>query len=194
MFGLLRLLSRFGPLLIFLFLESICMILIVRHNDSQGRIFASSASMVSGAILQTKSRLSNFIGLKKEIAALQQRIATLENQSRNAFYYDENRTDTVFAKIDTTGLKPMYVFTPADIINNSITGKQNMLTINRGKKHGILPPMAVICDNGVIGIVRHSTDHFASVMSALNTNTRISASVRGKGYFGSLVWKGQEKG
>ncbi|MEY4135121.1 MAG: rod shape-determining protein MreC [Saprospiraceae bacterium] len=192
MFGLLRLLSRFGPLLIFLFLESVCMILIVRLNDSQARIFASSASVVSGAVLQTKSQFSSFIGMKKEIAALQQRIATLENQRPNAFYYDQNRTDTAFTKIDTTGLKQMYVFTPANIINNSITGKQNMMTINRGKKHGVLPPMAVISHNGVIGIVRHSTDHFASVMSALNTNTRISASVRGKSYFGSLIWKGQD--
>jgi rod shape-determining protein MreC len=192
MFGLLRLFSRFGPLLIFLFLESVCMMLIVRYNDSQRLIFASSASAVSGAILQANSQLTSFIGLKKEIAAMQQRIAELENQNRNAFYYDENQTDTAFTKIDSSGLKPMYVFIPAEIINNSISGKQNMLTINRGKKHGILPPMAVISDKGVIGIVRHSTDHFASVMSALNTNTRISASVRGKGYFGSLIWKGQD--
>ncbi len=192
MFGLLRLFSRFSPLLLFLFLESVCMVLIVRYNDSQSRIFASSASAISGTILQVHGQITGFIGLRKQIMAMQQRIAELENQNPNAFYLDETRTDTSNIRTDSARLIPMYTFTPAEIINNNISGKNNMITINRGTKHGVKPPMGVISENGLIGIVRHSTPHFSSVMSVLNSNSRLSASVKGKGYFGSLIWKGRD--
>jgi len=192
MFGLLRLFSRFSPLILFLLLESVCMVLIVKNNDSQSQIFASSASIVSSAILQVQGSITGYIGLKKQIAAIQQRITELENQNPNAFYYDENQTDTAQLKVDSARLLRMYAYSPAKIINNSVTGKNNMITINRGRKHGIGPPMGVISEKGVVGIVRHSTEHFSSVMSALNSNFRISAAVKEKGFFGSLIWKGRD--
>lgn len=192
MFGFLRLFSRFSPLILFLFLESVCMVLIVKYNDNQSRIFVSSASAISGTLLQAQGQITGFIGLKKQIAAMQERITELENENRNIFYADENRTDTARFQADSARLIPMYSFTPAEIINNTITGKDNKITINRGKKHGVEPPMGVISEKGIIGIVRHSTSHFSSVMSVLNSNSRISASVKGKGYFGSLVWKGRD--
>ncbi len=190
MFGLLRLLARFGAVFLFLFLEGISLYLIVRFNENQKAIFASSAGYFTGTVMSQYQKVTRYARLQKQVDALQKEVARLENESWKMYYLDQAHPDTVRMRVDSLGLIPMYSVLEAQVINNSVSGAKNMLTINRGKKHGIFPPMGVITSNGIVGIVRHSTEHFSSVMSVLNTQTRISASVRGKGYFGSLVWKG----
>ncbi|MBK8041674.1 MAG: rod shape-determining protein MreC [Haliscomenobacter sp.] len=192
MFGLLRLLARFGAVFLFLFLEGICMYLIVRFNENQKAIFASSASYFTGSALNQYQKVTRYARLQKQVESLQKEVSRLENESWKMYYLDQAKTDTARMRLDTLGLVPVYSVVEAQVINNSVSGAKNMLTINRGKKHGVSPPMGVITSNGIVGIVRHSTEHFSSVMSVLNTQTRISASVKGKGYFGSLVWKGTD--
>ena len=166
------------------------MYLIVRFNENQSRIYASSASLISGQILTRYDHLAAYFGMRPQLMQLHEDVARLQQESWRSYYYDQATLDTVKVPFDSTRLIPMYTFTPAEVINNSISGKKNMLTVNRGKKHGIQPGMGVITSEGVVGVIRHSTNHLSSVMSALNTQTRISASIRHKAYFGSLVWKG----
>ena len=45
--------------------------------------------------------------------------------------------------------------------------------------------------NGVVGIVNVVGDHSARVISLLNPKMRLSCKVKGREYFGSLVWDGK---
>lgn len=190
MYGILRFLSRFGTIFLFFFLEAVSVYLIVRFNENQGRIYASSANLISGQVLSRYDKVASYFGLRHQVDFLQQEVVRLEQENRRSFFYDYAESDTVLAQVDSTRFIPMYAYVPAEIINNSLSGRKNMLTINRGTAHGVMPSMGVITSNGVMGIVRHSTKHLSSVMSALNTQIRISASIRNKGYFGSLIWTG----
>jgi len=49
--------------------------------------------------------------------------------------------------------------------------------------------MGVIGDRGLIGIVREVSSHYAHVISVLNSQTRISCTVKPHAYAGHLVWK-----
>lgn len=52
--------------------------------------------------------------------------------------------------------------------------------------------MAVISDQGVIGIVEQVSENYATVMSLLHEESSINASIKGSAYFGSLVWNGKK--
>ena len=51
--------------------------------------------------------------------------------------------------------------------------------------------MAVISDNGIVGIVLATSPNYSIVMSLLNIDMRISAKIKSNGYFGSLTWGGE---
>jgi rod shape-determining protein MreC len=50
--------------------------------------------------------------------------------------------------------------------------------------------MGVVANNCVVGIVVNTSAHFATVMSVLNRNLKISAQLKKSGHLGSLLWKG----
>jgi len=192
MYGLQRFLAQFGGFFLFLLLEGICFYLIVRFNENQGRIYASSANLLSGRVLSVYGNVAAYFRLRQQVVQLNERIAVLEGESWRSYYYDALERDTATARIDSNSLRPMYTYIAAEVYNNSISGEKNMLTINRGKEHGVQEGMAVITTDGVVGVVRHATKHFASVMSVLHKQVHISASIRNKGYFGSLGWQGSD--
>ncbi len=81
-----------------------------------------------------------------------------------------------------------YRIQSASVIQNSIRLRNNYITLDRGSSSGVTKGMGVINDKGPVGIVVATTQRFAKVMSLLHSNTMISASIKSKGYFGSLVW------
>lgn len=168
------------------------MYLIVRFNENQGRIYASSANLLSGRVLSIYGNAAAYFGLRRQVGQLNERIAELEGESWRSYYYDHSDRDTATALVDSNSLRPMYAYIAAEVFNNSISGEKNMLTINRGRKHGVREGMGVITTDGVVGVVRHVTEHFASVMSVLHKQVHVSASIRSKGYFGSLGWQGSD--
>jgi rod shape-determining protein MreC len=64
--------------------------------------------------------------------------------------------------------------------------------LNRGSKQGVLVDMGVVCAQGVVGIVREVSDNFCVVMSLLHSDSKISASLKKDGSFGTLVWDGSD--
>jgi rod shape-determining protein MreC len=50
--------------------------------------------------------------------------------------------------------------------------------------------MAVISPFGIVGVVKDVSDNYASVISVLNQNLKISVMIKHSGYFGSLNWEG----
>src|SRR5690606_10899895 len=49
----------------------------------------------------------------------------------------------------------------------------------------------VITDKGILGIVDQTSAGFATVLSILNSNSKISAQLKKTNHFGSLVWDGK---
>jgi rod shape-determining protein MreC len=51
--------------------------------------------------------------------------------------------------------------------------------------------MGVVDQNGVVGIVNLVGNHSARIISLLNPKMRLSCKVKGREFFGSLVWDGR---
>jgi rod shape-determining protein MreC len=84
----------------------------------------------------------------------------------------------------------LYNYQPAKVINNTINRRHNHITINKGSRHGVVQDMGVISARGIVGVVRHVSPRYSTVISVLNTQFRASAKLRETNYFGSLTWDG----
>lgn len=83
-----------------------------------------------------------------------------------------------------------YPLKAARIIDKDITRQQNFFLLDVGKADGIDIDMAVIDERGILGKVILVSDHYAKVMSYLNTDFRIPALVQPNGIDGIIRWEG----
>lgn len=93
-------------------------------------------------------------------------------------------------ELPTPALSDTFSFLPAMVINNGVGRQQNFITLNKGSLDGVVPYSGVICSNGLVGIVKHVSPHFSTVVSLLNTQQRFTAIHLPTETFGTLQWDG----
>jgi rod shape-determining protein MreC len=99
-------------------------------------------------------------------------------------------TDTVrIVEADSLNFR-QYAYYQAKVINNTVNKQYNFITLDKGRNEGIAADMAVIGPEGIVGIVYGVSDHFATVISAINRNFRVSAKFKKNNFYGSLTWDG----
>ena len=89
---------------------------------------------------------------------------------------------------DTTG----FPLIPASIVSRSLSMTQNTITINAGKKDGVLPGMPVINDKGFIGIVNSVSEDFSIARTLNNVDLRLTVMDERSRINGILKWTGEE--
>lgn len=173
-------------IILFLLLEALSFFLIVQNNYYHRANFINSTNKVVAEIYSTVNDVTEYIHLKTVNDALAKENAVLHNKLTDAYWISIKDSNTV----KDTLFDQQYTYFSAKVINNSTNKRNNYLTLNKGLKDGVKPEMAVICSNGVVGIVKDVSDHFCSVLSLLHKDTKVSARLKRTGYFGSLVWEG----
>ena len=186
--NLILLLIKNGGLLLFLFLEGICMFLVVQFNKNQKDIYFSTTSAISGAVYNQVDEISKYWNLSSVADSLARENAKLYRQLDEVNSAFTSRFDTTWA--DSS--QAIYSFHTAKVVSNSISGYNNHLIINIGSAQGVTPGMGVIGNGGIVGIVRSVTKHYALVMSILHKQSRISAAIKRNGHFGFLVWQNND--
>ena len=184
---LVLLLKKYNHLLLFLFLEIIAVYLLVQNNHFQQTVFLNTANRVTGNLYETKNQVVEYFRLKKINNELANENARLKSQAFSSFQplFGENIVinDTVYYQ--------QYTYLSAKTINNSVNKRENYITLNKGSLNGIEPGMGVISTQGVVGIVKNVSNHYATVISILHPKTSISAKFKKNKYFGSVVWDGE---
>jgi rod shape-determining protein MreC len=97
-----------------------------------------------------------------------------------------------FAPAFDSVYRQQYQFASAEVVENSVNRQKNFFTINKGKKEGMKPDMAVASGDCVAGVIVGCSENYSVVMSLLNIDFRLSARIRSNGYFGSLNWDGRK--
>ncbi|WP_321306131.1 rod shape-determining protein MreC [Marinifilum fragile] len=177
---------RFHFTILFIVFEIFCLLLLVNYNNYQKSEFLNSSNAISGGIYQKVSSVTDYLSLAQTNEELNRENVRLRNLLHSSY---KLTTDSSFIFIDTI-YKQQYIYRTAKIINNSVNKQLNYITINKGRIHGIEREMAVVTDNGIVGVVKSVSDNFASVISVLNDRLRISAKLKGNNYHGSLIWDG----
>lgn len=178
---------RYYSFFLFLFLEVIAFSMLFNSNGYQSASFFNSANKISGKIFTVSSNIQSFVNLSIVNDSLSIENARLKNQVLSERYSNKINTGVY---TDTSMSFQQYTYIQAKVINNTILKRNNYLTLNRGRIHGIRKNMGVICGDGIVGIVKDVSDHYCSVISFLHKDTRISAQLNSTKDFGSLVWEG----
>ncbi|MEM7102268.1 MAG: rod shape-determining protein MreC [Bacteroidota bacterium] len=174
---------RFNALFLFLLLEIIALFLLVQR-EPQKEIFLHSSNIVSGSILKVYDGVVQYTNLRKVNANMAEEIAWYKNRDTTSF----SRMQSGNFNNDST-LNLRFEFIPAHVINNSTSGNNNYLTLDKGTAHGVVENTGVVGGTGIVGIVRKASSNYAAVMSVLHREIKISALLKRNNYFGSLVWK-----
>ncbi len=180
-----------GLFLFFVFLLIISLVFTFRQKVYHESVLAKTSTNVSGYFDQKISRATSFIRLGKDNRALQEENAELRKELE-LLKGEISESDTTKRTLSNLQFHQTYSFVPAEIINNSIVKSHNMITINKGTRHGVEKGMGIISHNGVIGYVYNTSENYSRVMSTLNKNTRINARIKGNEYFGTVRWNGKD--
>lgn len=186
--SLFLLLWRNNFTLLFLLLWTLCFYLIFNNNNFQQIAFINSTNRVVATVLEGVNYVKEYVNLKENNASLARENANLKSILPESYY----NTEALRTAIADSIYKQQYFFVTARVVNNSVNRRNNFLTLDKGKIHGIQKDMGVISSSGVVGIVKDVSDHYSTVMSVLHKNTKISTRFKNNNYFGSLVWEGED--
>lgn len=143
--------------------------------------------VISGKIFESIDNSSSYLNLKES----NQRLLIENNELRqNIIHLKQIITAETEKEVDSSLVD--YLVRPATVVKNSFSKARNILIIDKGSADGILNDMSVIGPNGIIGIIKQTSEHFSSVISILYQDFKINANVQNKGAFGSLSWEGSD--
>jgi rod shape-determining protein MreC len=181
------LIRKYNFFIVFLLLEVVSGILLVRNSTYQRAAVISTSNELVGNIYTAYSNVTDYLVLGETNRILSAENARLRRADSVSFYDPSFR---VLRVNDTIGLQ-QYEYISARVVNNSVSRVNNYITLDKGSLQGIQPEMAVMGSNGVVGIVKDVSEHFSTVISLLHSSTKISSKIKKNDYFGSSVWDGE---
>ena len=189
--NLLDFLARYNHWLLFIILEVASFVLLFQFNNYQGSVWFTSANVVSGKVFEISSSIEQFFALTKVNQDLAQRNLQLEQQVQTlTSALQQHASDSILQKSPQLQLLTDYRLIPAKVVSNTVNRRDNFITINKGAQDGVKKDMGVVSGNGVVGIVYLVSDHYSIILPVLNSQSNISCTIKGRGYFGYLHWTG----
>ncbi len=188
MHNLIAFFKRFGVFLFFVILQLFSLNIYINYLSYPKNQYLTSASLITGRILEIENDLIKHFNLSKNNLALQKENIRLRLKLKESLYQVEGK----YFKVDDTLYKQQYSYVAATIINSSVNKRNNYFTLNVGKKQGIYKGQGVFSDKGVIGIIHNSSEHYSVVKTILTKDINIDVSIEPKGLFGLLKWNGND--
>lgn len=172
-----------NPLLYFVLLG--VSLLFLNGNSSYHRNYMEEYGLYfSQGLSKISYRVRNYFQLRKVNEELLQ-----ENELLKKLKLQSNRIPLYPIDLKAKRRFPFKV-SAANVIKNSFLNQRNYLIIDKGSADGIKAEMAVISDQGIVGIVKSVSQHYASVISILNQDLKINVRLKNSKAFGTLSWKG----
>ena len=168
--------------LLFLLLFSISIVFTIQSHSYHKSKFINSANFLTGGIYNSFNNISQYFNLKSQ----NQILAKENNFLKSVLYNLENEKDSTY--IDSSLFNSHYILSSANVIRNNYAATDNYLLINKGANDSIKEDFGVITSKGILGITDEISDNYATVISILNTTSRISAELKKTNHYGSLTW------
>ena len=184
--NLILFISKYSYFFLFLLFEVFAFYILFLNNNFQGASFLNSTNAITGGLYSKYSEWTDYLNLKEVNQALAEENNRL--QGRQLSSYTPLFENEIVLNDSILQLK--YVFLNTKVVNNSTHRQNNYLTLNTGSLNGVKAGMGVIGPNGVIGVVKNVSEHYAAVLSLLHRSAKISVKLQSSDYFGSLQWDG----
>jgi rod shape-determining protein MreC len=186
--NLLNFLYRNNFFFVFLFLEFICVLILIKNNGYQGSSLLNSSNRVRAKVYEAESNAKEYLLLRDENERLSKMNTFLLNRIKLGYAALPLKT----YRIHDTLYKQEYEFMSGKAINSSVNRRNNYLTLNIGADQGVTNDMAVITSEGIVGIVKDVSPNFSSVMSILHKDVRVNCQLKKDASYGPLIWDGSD--
>ena len=186
--NLIAFLRRFQIFLVFALLQVISLVIYVQFLSFPRSQYLTTASNVTAKVLTWENDITKHFDLSKNNWALQRENIRLRERLPE-FMYTLSATKV---KVQDTVFEQQYTYIPGEVINSSVTRKNNYFTLNIGSKHGVKRDMGVFSDNGVVGIVHNVSEHYCVVKSVLTEDINIDVIIEPIHIAGILKWDGHD--
>ena len=185
-------LKRNFHLFLFVILQILCIIMITKSVRYTSFAVSNICQTIVSPINQVWYNIVRHFSLEKENEQLVLQNIELLNERDNAFVIQDDSVYTAYQQEDSLGLKKMrlYDYSHANIVYKTTDKTHNYIIVDKGRADGITTDMAVMSANGVCGVVSDVTEHFASVISILHPDARISAKLLPANQIGTVLWDG----
>lgn len=180
-------------ILLFLLLQVICFVLIYNNINYPRFKLGRAARAITYPIHKSLGNIHAYFNLKTENQNLvEQNLEFLREEKRNFMWisdslYSEEKEN------EKGGKNRLFDYTSANVVYNTTNMKYNYLILDKGATNGITLDMAVFSPQGVVGVVNDVSDRFATVMSVLHPDIRISARLMPTNQLGTVVWEDSDR-
>lgn len=176
--------------LLFLLLEMLCIIAIIRFNSYQASFFYSNTRTLSSKMHEANSSIFDYFALYEKNQALFNENLALRRQLKTNYMVESK---AVF-EVNDTIYKQRYKYYPAMVITNSTNRQNNFITINRGSSSGVKIGMGVFSPEGIVGTIIEVSENYAIATSVLNTNGfKLVPKIKELNYTrGTIIWDGKD--
>lgn len=187
---LLDFLIKISPLLLFIFFETVAVVLMVQRSKYHSYAIISTSNTVSGGLLDASNSVSSYFSL----SSVNEQLSLENSRLKNEVEILKNRIseygDTAILNDSVLLENTRMTHIPAKVIGNSVNKLDNFITLDKGAEDGVRPDMGVICSQGVAGIVSTVSEHYCVVLPIINPQSRISCRLDSSKVIGSLLWDG----
>ena len=157
------------------------------HNHYQNFIISRATLRITGPVQKFANFFYKQFRYSGENAYLTHQNIELLKEKENMFILSDDSVYTVFSG-EEKNRRRMYDMTNAHVVFNTINKANNYLIIDKGRNEGVMPDMAVLSPNGVVGVVSDVSNNFSTVIPLLNPNSRVSAKIIPINQIGTVVW------
>ncbi len=185
--NLFKFISRYYFFFLFLALQTIAMLMVANSHQYQRAVMLRSANQVTSFFYRVQTNVHEYFALRRLNKDLAQQNNLLLHQTPFSFL----KTDQQEFLVGDTLYQRRYLYVNARVINNSVNRRNNFLTLDKGRRHGIIPDMGIITSRGVIGIVNNVSENFSTVISLLHADVNISVRMKKNDHLGTLQWDGE---
>lgn len=178
--------QRFRIFLVFALLQVVALSMYFTYSDFPRIQMLTTAGTINAQILTIRNDVTKHFNLEETNKQLEWENKRLREKLKNSLYKENKGLITV----DDTLFRQNYSYIPATVINSTFDKRDNYMTIDIGKNHGIKRGDGVFSSRGVVGIVHLVSDNYAVVKTVLSKNINIDVMIEKGGSFGLLKWNG----
>ncbi len=187
-------LKRYSVFIFFLVMQGLALSMLFSHNRFHQTAYGMFSNEVAGNLNNRVNKVESFFTLSEQNQALRNQNATLLSYLPSGSLIPDSSfqlvTDTV--AVDSLKSYRQYQYFDAKIISNSVFLQQNYIVLHRGSAQGIVPNMAVVGTDGLIGTVISVSENMSIVMSLLHRQSKVIAVLKKGSGLGEVSWDGKD--
>jgi rod shape-determining protein MreC len=187
-------LKRYSVLIVFLVLQGLALSMLFSYNRFHQTAYGMFSSEMAGKLNTRMNKVESFFTLSEQNESLRRQNAELLSYLPSGFVVPDSAfqlvTDTV--AVDSLKSYRQYQYFDAKVISNSVFLQQNNIVLHRGSAQGIVPNMAVVGADGLIGTVISVSENMSIVMSLLHRQSKVIAVLKKGSGLGEVSWDGKD--